>query len=195
MSVPAHSPALRSLSWTEADRVAIGARPGALWSWLVDQGSLTQRLKARVGEGFALKVLAESREPLRRSDAQRMGVAYPQPALIREVRLDAGGRGAIHAVTVIPLSTIEAHPALGALGDRPLGEAIFNDRPDPEVDGEPVRREPFEVACLEPDHALAERALAALGEPRDQVWARRSVVRLGAEPLLIHECFVADWGW
>jgi chorismate--pyruvate lyase len=191
MSAPAHSPALRSLSWTDATKVAAGVRPGALWSWLTDEGSLTQRLRARVGDGFALQVLAESQEPLRRSDAQRMGVAFPQQALIREVRLDAHGRGAIHAVTVIPQSTLEAHPELGALGDRPLGEAIF----DPEVVGEVARREPFEVACLEPEHALAERALAALGEPRDALWARRSVVRLGAEPLLIHECFVADWSW
>ena len=191
MSAPAHSPALRSLSWTDATKVAAGVRPGALWSWLTDEGSLTQRLRARVGDGFALQVLAESQEPLRRSDAERMGVAFPQQALIREVRLDAHGRGAIHAVTVIPQSTLEAHPELGALGDRPLGEAIF----DPEVVGEVARREPFEVACLEPEHALAERALAALGEPRDALWARRSVVRLGAEPLLIHECFVADWDW
>lgn len=190
---PAH-PALRALSWTDADRVAPGARPGALWSWLTDQGSLTQRLKARAGSGFALTVLAESQEPLRRSDAHRMGVVYPQPALIREVRLDADGRGAIHAVTVIPQSTLEAHPELGELGDRPLGEALFSGGADA-LDGEPAQREPFEVACLEPDHALAERALAALGEPRERVWARRSVVRLGAEPLLIHECFVADWDW
>lgn len=195
MSAPAHSPALRSLSWTEATKVAAGVRPGALWSWLTDQGSLTQRLKTRAGDGFALQVLAESYEPLRRSDAQRMGVAFPQDALIREVRLDAHGRGAIHAVTVIPLSTIEAHPALGELGDRPLGEALFSNKVDAEFDGEVAQREPFEVACLEPDHALAERALAALGEPREQIWVRRSVVRLGDEPLLIHECFVADWEW
>jgi chorismate--pyruvate lyase len=191
MSAPAHSPALRSLSWTDASKVAAGVRPGGLWSWLTDEGSLTQRLRARVGDGFALQVLAESQEPLRRSDAHALGVPFPQQALIREVRLDAHGRGAIHAVTVIPQSTLEAHPELGALGDRPLGEAIF----DPEVVGEVARREPFEVACLEPEHALAERALAALGEPRDALWARRSVVRLGAEPLLIHECFVADWSW
>jgi len=195
MSAPAHSPSLRSLSWTEATAVASGARPGPLWSWLTDEGSLTQRLKARVGDGFALQVLAESQEPLRRSDAQRMGVAFPQLALIREVRLDAHGRGAIHAVTVIPQSTIEEHPELSELGGRPLGEALFNKDFDPETIGEVARREPFEVACLEPDHALAERALIALGEPRERVWARRSVVRLGDEPLLIHECFVADWEW
>lgn len=195
MSAPAHSPPLRSLSWTEATKVAVGARPGALWSWLIDEGSLTQRLKARAGDGFALQVLAESFEPLRRSDAQRMGVTFPQDALIREVRLDAHGRGAIHAVTVIPQSTIEAHPELGELGGRPLGEALFNHKAGAEIDGEVAQREPFEVACLEPDHALAERALAALGEPRDSVWVRRSVVRLGDAPLLIHECFVADWDW
>jgi chorismate--pyruvate lyase len=195
MSAPAHSPALRSLSWTEATQVAAAVRPGALWSWLTDEGSLTQRLRARAGEGFALQVLAESYEPLRRSDAQRMGVPFPQDALIREVRLDADGRGAIHAVTVIPQSTIAAHPALAELGGRPLGEALFNPKDGAELDGEVAQREPFEVACLEPDHALAERALIALGEPREQLWARRSVVRLGDEPLLIHECFVADWEW
>lgn len=195
VATPSAHPALRSLSWTEASKVAVGARPGALWSWLTDEGSLTQRLKARVGEGFALTVLAESHESLRRSDAHRMGVAYPQQALIREVRLDAGGRGAIHAVTVIPQSTLEAHPELGELGDRPLGEALFNNKDGAEFDGEVAQREPFEVACLDPDHALVERALRALGESREQVWVRRSVVRLGAAPLLIHECFVADWEW
>lgn len=178
---------LRSLSWTEAARLAVGARPARLWTWLVDEGSLTQRLKARAGDGFALQVIGEGAETLRRADAQRMGVAWPQDALIREVRLDVDGRGAIHAVTVIPRSTLDAHPELGALGERPLGEALFG--------ADDARREPFEVACLGPDHALAERAIAALGEPRARIWARRSVVRLGADPLLIHECFVAEWDW
>jgi len=179
------------LTWTESGRVSIAARPAGLWSWLVDEGSLTQRLRTRAGAGFALTVLAESREALRRGDAQRLGVEPVQPALIREVRLDAGGRAAIHAVTVIPSTTLAAHPVLGTLGDRPLGEALF----DPLLVGVVARREPFEVACLAAGHALVERALAAAGERRAMLWVRRSVVRLGDAPLLIHECFLADWDW
>ena len=172
--------------------VALAQRPcAALWSWLIDQGSLTQRLRSRVGDGFALQVIAHGDQPLRRADAERMACGFPQAALIREVRLEAAGRAAIHAVTVIPASTRAAYPQLAALGTRPLGDALF----DPAFIGAVTQREPFEVACLAPDHVLAERALAAAGVAPKAVWARRSVVRLGAAPLLIHECFVADWEW
>ena len=175
------------LPWTDADAVAPALRPAGLWSWLVDRGSLTQRLRARAGSGFALQVLAEQREALRRGDAQRLGVAPEQPALIREVRLDVDGRAAIHAVTVVPEVTRVALPMLAALGARPLGDALF-ERSDAE-------RGPFEVACLAAAHPLAARAWAAAGETRARCWARRSVVRVGAHPLLIHECFLAEWEW
>lgn len=182
-----------NLTWTEAAAVPTELRPVGLWSWLVDQGSLTQRLRSRTGAGFSLRVLAESREPLRRADALRLGVVPTQGALIREVRLDVDGRAAIHAVTVIPASTLAAHPVLGTLGDRPLGDSLF----DPGLVGATAQREPFEVAYLAPGHPLVDRALAAAAAaaPRASVWVRRSVVRLGVEPLLIHECFLADWDW
>jgi len=170
------------LPWTVADAVPVSARPSALWSWLTDSGSLTQRLRDHAGISFRLHVLAERREPLRRTDAVRMQVEPEQQALIREVRLDADGRAAIHAVTVLPASTLAAHPELAALGARPLGEALF-ERAD-------VARAPFEVACLGPSHPLAARALEAAGEQRARLWARRSVVRVAGQPLLIHECFL-----
>lgn len=170
------------LPWTIADAVPTAARPPALWSWLTDSGSLTQRLREHAGTSFRLHVLAERREPLRRTDAVRMQVDAGQQALIREVRLDADGRAAIHAVTVLPSSTLAAHPELATLGARPLGEALF-ERDD-------VVRAPFEVACLGPSHPLAARALEAAGESRARLWARRSVVRVAGQPLLIHECFL-----
>jgi len=170
------------LPWTAADAVPTAARPAVLWSWLTDSGSLTQRLREHAGTSFRLHVLAEQREPLRHTDATRMQVDAEQQALIREVRLDADGRAAIHAVTVIPASTLSKLPELATLGARPLGEALF-ERDD-------VARAPFEVACLGPSHPLAARALAAAGEPRARLWARRSVVRVAGHPLLIHECFL-----
>jgi chorismate--pyruvate lyase len=170
------------LPWTAADAVPLAARPVALWSWLTDSGSLTQRLREHAGTSFRLHVLAEQREPLRHNDATRMQVAADQQALIREVRLDADGQAAIHAVTVIPASTLDQHPELATLGARPLGEALF-ERAD-------VARAPFEVACLGPSHPLAARALAAAGQERARLWARRSVVRVAGQPLLIHECFL-----
>lgn len=175
------------LPWTAADAIPPAARPAGLWSWLVDSGSLTQRLREHAGTSFRLHVLAEQREPLRRTDALRMQVDAEQQALIREVRLDADGRAAIHAVTVLPASTLDLHPELATLGARPLGEALF-ERAD-------VARAPFEVACLGPSHPLAARALAAAGEQRARLWARRSVVRVAGQPLLIHECFIAEWAW
>jgi chorismate-pyruvate lyase len=175
------------LPWTDAVAVAPARRPTGLWSWLTDGGSLTQRLRTRGGSDFALRVLAEQREPLRRADAQRLAVAPDQAALIREVRLDVGGRAAIHAVTVVPEVTAAALPMLAALGARPLGDALF-ERDD-------VVRGGFEVACLDAAHPLAARALAAAGEQRSRLWARRSVVSVGRHPLLIHECFLAEWEW
>jgi chorismate--pyruvate lyase len=173
-----------ALAWTEAGAVPVALRPGSLWDWLVDDGSLTQRLRAAAGTGFGLARLGERFEDLRAADAERMGLAPPQRAWLREVVLTDGGRPFIYAITVIPESTLAAHRWLAELGDRPLGEAVFA-APD-------ASREPLEVARLAAAHPLAARALRATGVALEFVWARRSVLRVARRPLLVHECFVAE---
>jgi chorismate--pyruvate lyase len=173
-----------TLAWCEADAVPAARRPDTLWDWLIESGSLTQRLRARTGAAFRLTRLAERFESLRAADAQRMGLTPPQQALLREVVLARDTTALVYAISVIPDATLAAHRWLAELGDRPLGEALFA------VPG--VTREPLEIARLAGAHPLAARALRAVGESRDAVWARRSVVRIGGHPLLIHEVFVTD---
>ena len=95
-------------------------------SWLLEPGSLTQRLRTRYGGTFGVVLLQ-----------QRLGVPYVEEryalalrpgakAVIREVGLMAGKSPVILARSIIPEETVKyADPRLSRLGNHPLGEILF----------------------------------------------------------------------
>lgn len=95
-------------------------------SWLLEPGSLTQRLRIRYGDRFGVVLLA-----------QRLGIPYVEErkalalgpgakVVIREVGLMAGQSPVILARSIIPQDTVQyADPRLARLGNQPLGEILF----------------------------------------------------------------------
>ncbi|PJG59699.1 chorismate--pyruvate lyase family protein [Aeromonas cavernicola] len=145
--------------------------PTSLRPWLLERGSMTQRLR-RYNRHFSVEWLGNA--PVQLSPDEQRWVASPEPTgYCRTVTLhgDAG--------PVVLGWTLFSHAALhgcglAELGHQPLGERVF--------DGEPVRRDQLQLARF----ALAT---GASGEVI-QLWGRRSRLFLGQWPLLVHELFL-----
>lgn len=151
--------------WFPADSPLLAQAPPWLAGWLREEGSLTRRLQGHCRGSFGLVVLDEHEIQISGEDARAMDLAADAPALRREVHLCCDGEPCIYACSLLPHSTLAGPAApLAALGDRPLGDALFT-FPD-------LTRGPIEVAHT------------------DKGWARRSVFRVGGAPVLVAEWFL-----
>jgi chorismate--pyruvate lyase len=153
--------------------------PAALRDWLLDESSLTQRLQAACTGRFHVEIVSLGwRRPLH-DEAQALGVAPWQRALIREVQLWCNDQPWVFARTVIPVRTLRgAQRRLAHLGPRPLGDFLFS-HPT-------LKRSPIQVARI----AATSQLLAGCDISQDAVWGRRSVFNLKGHPLLVSEFFL-----
>lgn len=160
------------------------AGSGVYRHWLVDAGSLTQRLRACCRDFSVTRVTQRWARPLP-DEATLLGLRAHQRALLREVCLNCDGRPAVFAHSVLPRASLrgEWHD-LGRLGARPLGAALFaNAR---------VVRTPLSYRKLWPGHALYQRAIAVLEQTPSCLWARRSVFTLRGASILVTEVFLPE---
>jgi chorismate--pyruvate lyase len=116
---------------------------------------------------------------------QLLGIRRGETAIIREVELYCEQTPWVFARTLIPASSLRG-PArrLTMLGNRPLGEVLFN---DPHM-----RSGRREVARLLPRHPLFQAAVASLEQKPEEIWGRRTLFYLGGQPLLVNEIFLPD---
>jgi chorismate--pyruvate lyase len=108
--------------------------------------------------------------------------AGDRTGLFRDVEMRCADQVLVFAQTVMPDSTVSAHPWLAELGDAALGETLGG------LSG--VERSPYEYAWLPADDGLTARALRAAGAEPARLWARRSRFALRGAPLLIQEVFL-----
>jgi chorismate--pyruvate lyase len=171
--------------WLPAERLGQFTVDPFVLPWLIGKGLLTLRLKAAWGERFALRLVEQTTAPLSGPSAERLGTG-DGAGLLRDVEMRCGVHICVYARTLIPDSTLNAHPWLGELGDCALGETLS------ELSG--LQRSPFDFAWLAAHDPLAQRALAHAGALADGVWARRSALILRGTPLLVHELFLPAMG-
>ncbi|MFF7707349.1 chorismate lyase [Pseudomonas sp. NPDC007930] len=154
---------------------ALGA-PEPIQGWLFDSGSLTRRLTLASAHRFNVTPLHEGWQTLRDDECQALGLATGSEGWVREVFLRGRGEAWVFARSVAGREALQADNfALAALGNRSLGELLFNDTAF-------VRR-PIEV-CHYPRPWLP-RAVA-----REGLWARRSRFDRGAFSVLVMEVFL-----
>ncbi|MEA5445734.1 chorismate lyase [Gammaproteobacteria bacterium AB-CW1] len=153
--------------WCPPDSVAAALRP-AIWPWLTETGSLTNRLQSEFGQAVEVERLSEANDG--------------DGALRREVRLHVGGRPLVYAVSHIPAAMLDSLDWMTSLGDQPLGTRLFSQ-------GQ-TRREDLRVARLEADDPLAERARQGLENGAPVLWARRSRLLVGNQAMVVVECFL-----
>jgi chorismate--pyruvate lyase len=174
--------------WRSLDEWPVSARPARLWTYLSEQGSLTERLRARAGD-LQVQILSQGHATLSDEDMVLLGAKPDEAGYVRQVYLCGHAQQPwVYARSVV------AGPAerwLKELGEQPLGDKVFAN-----ADAE---RSPIAVAKLEPRHLLHKEAVARLPASQrtrvvDALWARRSRLSVGGGHILIYECFLPALG-
>jgi chorismate--pyruvate lyase len=155
---------------------------GNLRSWLVDNGSLTARLKARY-TGFSVQTVALKNAKALIDEPVLLKLKAYQHAQIREVVLMGNNQPVVFAHSVLPHASLRgAWRGLGKLGNKPLGAALFaNPR---------VKRTPLEYKKLSCHHPISMRVAGHVPNAPKLLWARRSVFQLNCARILVTEVFL-----
>jgi chorismate--pyruvate lyase len=182
---PSNARSIASIQWQPAERLGQLSVEAHLRPWLIGKGLLTERLRAVCGARFDLR-MADCRTGLL-TPSHRAALRVEENAgLFREVEMFCGEQVWVFAQTVIPDSTLSAHPWLAELGDSALGETLTG------LSG--VERGAYEYAWLPADNEVTARALRDAQIRPAGLWARRSRIALRSAPLLVHELFLPGVG-
>ncbi|MEE9422628.1 MAG: chorismate lyase [Gammaproteobacteria bacterium] len=156
-----------------------------LRSWLMDTGSLTQRIKQHCQGCFRVQVLDQGWGYPGQDERSVLHISPRQRVIIRQVQLLCDGKPWVFARTIIPVSTLQGpQRRLQFLGDRPLGAYLFSDPS--------MRRGSVEMACISRQHALYVPAVTGIKTKPAHIWGRRSVFHVSNKPLLVCEMFLPD---
>jgi chorismate--pyruvate lyase len=156
--------------------------PSQLSSWLLETGSLTQRLRAKYGSGFAVQLLFQGWQPAYIDECQLLSCSSARRYhLLREVILTYNQQALVLARTVLPAQTLNiAQRKLANLGNRPLGEVLFA-YPD-------LKLGQRQFSLAEP--RVWSNDLRALCNIEQAIWGRRTVYAIHQQPLLVAEFFL-----
>jgi chorismate--pyruvate lyase len=176
---------IASVQWQPAERLGQLSVDSHLRTWLIGKGLLTERLRAVCGKRFSLRVAEYWTGQLSASHRAALRV-QDEDGLFREVEMSCGDQVWVFGQTVIPDSTLSAHPWLAELGDSALGETLSG------LSG--VERSAYEYAWLPADNEIGARALPAAKIKPAGFWARRSRIALRSAPMLVHELFLPGMG-
>ena len=151
-------------------------------SWLMEPGSLTQRLRKRVGAGFRVELLGQSWQKPGMDEAWQLGLKPGHRAIVREVALQDGSQPLVVARSIIPAQTLHgADRRLARLGNRPLGHILFAD----------PRLQRLQLQWTQVDKRDWKHGLFADQDAPATLWGRRSLYSLGPEhKLLVAEFFL-----
>ncbi len=180
-----NSAAAARAEWLPAERLGQAKIEPGVRSYMIGKGLLTDRLKDVCGGLFSLRLMQQSTallDPAQRAILQRNDSA----ALFREVKMYCREAVWVYAQSVIPDSTLNAHPWLAELGDASLGETLNA------ISG--VERSSYEYAWLAAEHPLTARAFAGADINPSGLWARRYRFTLHGAPLLVQELFFPALG-
>ena len=155
---------------------------GAYRKWLIDNGSLTARLKARYTDFAVQPVLLKNVKSFT-DEAALLGLKASQNALIREVMLIGNKQPVVFAHSVLPHASLRgAWKRFGKLGNKPLGAALFA---NPKV-----KRTPLEYKKLSRHHPISMGLAEHMQASPQALWARRSVFSLNCAKILVTEVFL-----
>ncbi|MGH1462864.1 MAG: chorismate--pyruvate lyase family protein [Neptuniibacter sp.] len=158
--------------WITLRRPYHQVAPSEWYSWLTDNGSLTQRLVKQSQGDFRVEVVRQGWFLPTRSEANALNMRSRQFALVREVRLIGKGSDWVYARSIIPATTLTGRQRqLRMLGNSSLGQLLFSDPS--------MRRGPLQISKLK------------LNDGK-KLWARRSVFFLSDKPLLVCEVFLPE---
>ena len=153
--------------------------PEALREMILDQNSLTRRLKQLHNNEFFVRVISHEWQNPAPSEKAFLN-CDDQQASIREVLLFGSGRPVVFARSVLPESSLTGNnEVLLNLGEKPLGEYIFN-QPG-------LRRGPIEITNIP---ARRFNSHLDFEYETETAWARRSLFYLKEKPISVCEVFL-----
>lgn len=165
------SPQLQQQAWLKLSPMPRTLLPEPWRNWVLDSGSLTQRLKNLTNDPKAFSVQLNRIEFTRASlsEARALNIPFREQVYVREVTLMLRGEPVVVARSVIPRSTLTGYERqLMRLGNKPLGEFLFNHK-----------------------HMKRHAIECKQGQVSNQkAWARRSVFELSGKPLMVSEVFL-----
>ena len=154
-----------------------------LKDWLLDEGSLTARLKSRC-ENFKVKVVGEQQQRCSAAEACNL-IKVGEPILVREVILYCDGVPQVFARSLLPLASLTGKErVLGNLGEQPLGQVLFNNPS--------LQRLRLEFSSFSAETGVAILATKLTEKPKKELWGRRSIFMLDNKPLMVAEVFLPD---
>lgn len=156
--------------------------PTVTRDWLLDTGSLTQRLIRVCGRRpFRVKLLGESYRYVSLDEAYALGVPNGTRVVMREVQLLCNEIPWVYARSLIPVTSLQGRlRRLKQQGSRSLGSTLFAERT--------LRRGPLEI-CRAGSTEIPGGA-GGMANKSVAVWGRRSVFYVQDLPLLVSEYFL-----
>ncbi|MCQ8878212.1 chorismate lyase [Pseudoalteromonas shioyasakiensis] len=148
-------------------------------NWLLEPNSLTAKLK-RHGRDFSVQVLSEKRFNLSPQQQQLLD-CHLSEGINREVLLWCNGEPMVYAQSWLPVTQNMQQQKLLELGDKPLGDVIFQ---HPEL-----KRTEIEIARFDCHHAV-QQLIEQPAQSIKPLWARRSVFSLAHSRFLVCEVFL-----
>ncbi len=165
--------------WHAFRRVPSFYLPYEWRDWILDRGSLTQRLIQASNGDFSVKVIRQQWLNPNHDEALLLGCPITSYALIREVELLCHNEPWVIARSIIPSSTLRGEERqLKSLGNRSLGSFLFKSKA--------MERGPLQITQASPESLTMQTRETIQGS----LWGRRSVFYLHKRPLLVSELFL-----
>lgn len=164
--------------WAEPDQITIPSP--CLKNWLLDTGSLTERLQSQC-TSFHLTLIGQRQAQITLEEFQQVCAPKqqlnPQEWQVREVLLWGDKQPWVFARSIIPQKLCERD--FVNLNTKPLGQLIFNDKR--------FRRMPFEVTNM----CTSKAFLAQLHISSEMnLWGRRSAFSFEGLKMSVSEVFL-----
>ena len=177
-----HHPHTREPGWRPIQRYTTAELPPVTRRWLLDDGSLTERLISAGQGAFTVERLTQDFAVPLPSEQQLLDLPARQTALVREVVLRLDGKAVVFARSVFPMASLDGELRhLRQLKNKSLGAILFS-HPG-------MRRTPFELALIDGHSDYLPKTLQQAG----QAWGRRSCFDLGGKRLMVSEVFLEDF--
>lgn len=171
------APMRNTIHWLNPQQLNVTQLPYAVRPWLLDSGSLTQRLREASEGDFRVQLLSQTWQTPRFDEARLLGLAPRQQALVREVLLMCHNQPWVFARSIIPYTSLQGSLRfLRKLQDSALGALLFKD-PN-------LHRSRFEICMLTLPHAQIPTSNSGA------IYGRRSLFHLHRQPLSVAEFFL-----
>ncbi len=189
---PITFPVTLTAQWHTPESQNLSLLSTTLTDWLLDEGSLTARLKS-CGKDFQVKVIGEQQQLCSSAEACSL-IKAGEPVLVREVLLYCDNVPQVFARSLLPLSSLTGNEqVLANLGDQSLGQVLFNNPS--------LQRQHLELSSFASDSSVTKLANTLMQDAltlkppamsAQSLWGRRSIFVLENKPLMVAEVFLPN---